>query len=235
MSKIKQVLGLLNPATNRAELMRAGAATVAVAVLSFGVYAAAQQTSAVSLNVTVNTALTFTTSSNNFTTINPGTVQFATTTLVLSTNDVNGYNVTLYGGNKGTGTNNLQNGTYSIPDQTEWVPGAATTTVGNAVRQGSLTNGANVLAFRMMTASSTNGGPLISTSWWGTTDNYVDTASTLWAGISSTTVQRQIGNAGIGSYSASAHLNSVLYYLNVAPTQQTGTYTAPLTYTATGN
>ena len=58
---------------------------------------------------------------------------------------------------------------------------------------------------------------------------------TLYAGISSSTVQRQVGNAGVGSYSAAAHLNEVQYYLNVAASQKTGSYTAPITLTATGN
>ena len=98
-----------------------------------------------------------------------------------------------------------------------------------------MVNSSNVLAFRVMTASSSNGQPFISTSWWGSADNYTDNASTLWAGIASATVQRQIGNAGAGSYSPSAHLNTVVYYLNVSASQPTGTYQAPITYTATGN
>ena len=164
---------------------------------------------------------------------------FASTTLSVLTNDTAGYNITLSGDQKNNQPqNNLQlNGATStqITDQTEWVPGNATTSAGNAARITSLVNSGNVLAFRVMTASTTNGVPFVATSWWGTQDNYVDNANTLWAGISSSTVQRQIGNAGAGSYSASAHLNTVLYYLNVSASQPTGTYNAPITYTATGN
>ena len=84
-----------------------------------------------------------------------------------------------------------------------------------------------------MTASGTT--PFRAATWWGSADSYVDSATTLWAGISSTTVSRQIGNAGTGSYSASEQLSSVLYYLDVPSSQQTGAYSCPLTYTATAN
>lgn len=195
----------------------------------------------VTLSVVVQTSLTFTTTNNGFssasTNITPGSVLFGTTTLSVVTNDNNGWNVTLSGDNKSTGNNNLQTAgnAYSIPDQTEWVAGTATTSAGNAVRQSAFVNSQNVLAYRVMSASSTNGAPFFASAWWGTADNYVDSANTLWAGISSSTASRQIGNAGLGSYSATAHLNTVLYYLLVASTQPTGTYTAPITYTATGN
>lgn len=194
-------------------------------------------TGAVTITTTVATSLTFTTttsSSDVFGTINAGSVKFATTTLDVSTNDVLGWTVSLSGDNKSTGNNNLQTAgnQYSITDQTEWVPGAATTSVGNAVRISSLINSQNVLAFRVMTASSTNGAVFYAPTWWGTADSYTDNANTLWAGISSSTVQRNIGSAGVGSYSANRHVNTVNYYLSVAATQATGSYSAPLTFTA---
>lgn len=196
--------------------------------------------STTTLTVTVNTSLTFTSTTNNFTTVTPGTPTFATTTINVTTNDTSGWNVTLSGDDKNLTNNNLQLGTppatsTQITDQTEWVNAAATTSAGTAVRISSFANSQNVLAFRVMSASSTNGAPFFATSWWGTADTYVDNANTLWAGIASSTVLRRIGNAGAGSYSATTHINTVLYYLNVAISQPTGTYTAPITYTATGN
>ena len=208
------------------------------AIFSLVLFATQAYAAAVTLSVTVNTSLTFSISTDQFSTLNPGTPTFATTTLSVATNNANGWIVSLSGDNKNTTNHNLQrtgDTTVQITDQTEWIPGAATTSVGNAVRIGSFTNSGNVLAFRLMTASSSNGGGFISTTWWGTTDSYADSATTLWAGISSSTVQRTIGNAGAGTYSASTHLNTVVYYVNVASTQKTGAYTAPLTYTATGN
>ena len=200
-------------------------------------------TGAVTITTTVATSLTFTTSTgtaDEFGTVTPGTPRFATTTLAVATNDNLGWLTSLSGDNKNLTNNNLQTGTppatsTQITDQTEWIPGTATTSAGNAVRITSLVNSNNVLAFRVMTASSTNGAPFYSTTWWGTADNYADNANTLWSGVPSSTVQRTIGNAGAGSYSASTHINTVLYYLNTAPTQLTGSYSAPLTFTAVGN
>ena len=60
----------------------------------------------------------------------PGTPIMATTTLSVTTNDANGYNIALSGTNKNSTNNNLQLGvmpSIQIPDQTEWVNGAATT------------------------------------------------------------------------------------------------------------
>lgn len=210
-----------------------GALLITVLLSSTIIYSVQAATSAVSLTATIQSALTFTTSSNQFGNVTPGTVAWATTTLDVATNATNGWNVALSGDNKATGINNMQLGanTASITDQTEWVPGAATTSGGTAVVQASLSNSGNVLAFRVMSASSTNGAGFLSTGWWGTSD-IAGTAK--WAGIASTTNgPRQIGNAGAGTYSASNHLNTVQYYLNVSATQPTGSYTAPLTYTAT--
>ena len=196
--------------------------------------------STVTLSVVVQTYFQLTTTTDNFTTITQGTVVFATTTLIANTNDAAGWNVTLSGDWKSSASGqNLQlfadGATSTIPDQVEWVDGSGTTTAGTAVRINSFANSQNVLAFRVMTASSTNGAGFLATTWWGTADNYIDSANTLWAGIASSTVARKIGNAGAGTYSATAHINTVLYYLKVANTQKTGTYNAPITYTGTGN
>lgn len=190
---------------------------------------------AVSLTVTVASALTFTSTTNQFGTLTPGTYKIATTTLLVSTNNTPGWNITLYGDDQSpteTVMDLTTDGTVGLTDQAEWVNGVATTSGGNAVVRASLDNSGNVLAFRVMSASSTNGTAFLSTGWWGTTD--VD-GTAKWAGIASTTVQRKIGDAGTGSYSASTHINTVQYYLNVPATQQTGTYDGNLTYTATAN
>ncbi|MEK7650592.1 MAG: hypothetical protein AAB364_01835 [Patescibacteria group bacterium] len=204
-------------------------------------------TQATTLTVTVNTALTFAIDNNGgntaFGTITPGTPLNATTTLSVTTNNSTGWIVALSGDNKDSSNHNLKCasggctvGTDQITDQTEWVPGTATTSAGNAATIAALANSGNVLAFRVMSASSTNGTPFLATTWWGTSDCYTTSvAGCLWAGIASSTVSRTIGNAGAGSYSASAHLNTVQYYLNVGASQKTGAYTAPLTYTATAN
>ncbi len=190
---------------------------------------------AVTLTVTVAQTLTFTTSTDQFGTLTPGAYKIATTTLSVTTNNTSGWNVALSGDDvTEPGGNTVcdldSDATVGITDQTQWVPGAATTTAGNAVARASLDSSGNVMAFRMMTASGS--APFISTTWWGSNDA---DGTALYAGIASSTVSRQIGNAGAGSYSASAHLNTVQYYLNVDSSQQQGAYSCPITYTATGN
>lgn len=197
-------------------------------------YGATQSTTSPTLTLTVQTSLTFTVTTNNFGNVEPSANKFATTTLDASTNNTSGWSVILYGTDQSpTDTVCEIDGadTDGITDDTEWIPGAATTTAGNATRF----NAEEVFAFRVMTASSTNGGVFWSTTWWGTVDDYADNASTLWAGIASSTLYRQIGNAGAGSYSANRHVNTVLYYLRVPNTQKTGAYSCPLVYAATAN
>lgn len=211
------------------------ASALITSVLFFSFYAYRAYGEAVTLSVTVASALTFTSSTDQFGTLTPGTYKVATTTLSVTTNNSNGWNITLYGDDQGTSNTVLDlttDASVGLNDQTEWVPGAATTTGGNAVVRASLDSSGDVLAFRVMSASSTNGAAFLSTSWWGTSDA---DGTAKWAGIASSTVQRQIGNAGVGSYSATAHLNTVQYYLDVAASQQTGSYDGGLTYTATAN
>lgn len=197
---------------------------------------AATQTT--TLSVVVNTSFTFAITNNAgttaFTALDPGTFRIATTTLSVTTNDVNGWTVALAGDDQSptdTVMDLSTDASVGITDQTEWVPGAATTSVGNAVVRASLDNTGQVLAFRVMSASSTNGTAFLAPTWWGATD--VDGVAK-WAGIASSTVSRLIGSAGAGSYSATAHLNTVQYYLDVPASQQTGTYTGALTYTGVG-
>ena len=189
---------------------------------------------AVLLTVTVAQTLTFTTSTDQFGTLTPGVYKIATTTLSVTTNNTAGWNVTLSGDDVAASTacDLDSDASVGITDQTQWVNGAATTTAGNAVVRASLDNSGDVFAFRVMSASSTNGASFLAPSWWGTSDA---DGTAKWAGVASSTVQRQIGNAGAGSYSASAHLNTVQYYLDVAPSQAQGAYSCPLTFTATGN
>lgn len=218
-----------------ADLMALVASVVITSVLFMSFYAYRAHAEAVSLSVTVASALTFTSSTDQFGTLTPGSFKVATTTLSVTTNNTNGWNVTLYGDSQSPSDTVMDLSTdasVGLTDQTEWIPGAATTTTGNAVVRASLDSSGDVLAFRVMSASSTNGGAFLSTSWWGATD--VD-GTAKYAGIASSTIQRQIGNAGVGSYSASAHLNTVQYYLDVPASQQTGSYDGGLTYTATAN
>ena len=202
-------------------------------------YVAFAETDGASLTATVSSTISATVSTDTFPSITAGgAVVFATSTLNVNTNNTSGWNVTLYGDDQATGNTVMDNDSdaaVGITDQTQWTAGAATTSVGTAVQIGSFDNSGDVLAFRVMSASSTNGTPFLATTWWGTEDSYADNANCLWAGIASTTDVTQIGNAGTGSYSASDHLNTVLYHLEVASTQQGGDYAGDLTYTTVVN
>src|SRR3989338_6867559 len=176
-------------------------------------------------------SLTFVVSTDNFSTLTPGSPVFATSTLSVDTNNSTGWNVTVVRDDSDTTLDLDSDATVNITDQTAWVPGAATTTAGNAARISSLINSGDVLAMRVMTASGTTA--FRAGSWWGTTDAYADSASTLWAGIPSTA--KQIGNSSVSCSGTNCALNTVLYYLDVPSTQKTGAYSGGITYTATMN
>ena len=182
-------------------------------------------------------SLTFVVTTNNFSSLSPGSPVFATSTLNVNTNNASGWNVTLSGDNVTLTAQTMNDGGAPVTEITDLDPqwiipaAAATTTAGNAV---AITNGQDALAFRVMSASSTNGVSFLSTAWWGTSDAMFN-ASQLWAGLASSTNVSRIGNAGTGSLSASDHLNTVQYYLDVPVSQKTATYTGTLTYTAVAN
>src|SRR3989344_4883986 len=179
------------------------------------------------------TSLSFVVSTNNFPNITPGAPVFATSTILVSTNNSSGWNVILYG-NDQSPTNTVcdldSDDTVGLTDQTEWVAPAATSTAGNAVRISSFDSSGDVLAFRLMTASGTVA--FRAPTWWGTVDDYGDNANTKWAGIASSSVYRMIGNS---NYSQTNSFSTILYYLDVPSSQQNGAYGCPLTISATAN
>lgn len=188
----------------------------------------------VTLQVQVQSSISFSVSTNNFPNLTPGTPVYATSTLTVSTNSSTGYNITLYGNDKST-TDTVMDLTtdpsVNITDQTEWIPGGgsspSTTTPGNAVLKANLDNSGKVLAFRVMASSSPK---FYASAWWGSDDT---DANALWAGIASSTVERMIGKSGV--YDSNTHIITVQYYLDVPASQQAGTYSGVITYTATVN
>lgn len=180
-------------------------------------------------------SLTLTVNSNPFGIVSSGGTQFATSTIAVSTSNSSGWSVNLTSDTRTTNLAAMElSGTPSVgvPDQLDWIPGAATTSAGDAVRISALGNAGNVFAFRVMTASGTPS--FEAASWWGSADSYSDTATTLWAGLaSSSAANSKIGNSNVQSVGTA--LNTVVYYLHVPVTQQTGVYSAPITVTATAN
>lgn len=215
-----------------------------IALIVFGgtyAYDAFANTSAQTetLTVTIANAVTFNVYTDSFGTLTPGTPKYATSTTVVTTNANAGWNIQMFGTNQGSGaasttlyiaadlaTDN------KIPDSTEWQPGAATTTAGNA---GNAT-GSTTLAFRVMTASSSPASnAFLATTWWGTSDVNLN-GNQKWAGVASTTaslIGKRIGIVKTGLYSASAYINTVQYYLDASASQKQGNYTGDITFTFT--
>lgn len=231
MKKIKAKLNALkNQLKIQKQDINLAIISVLAAVLVFaGIYANRAYGEPVSLSVTVNTTSTFTSSTNNFPALTPGTYVKATTTLSVATNTTGGWYIELNGDERATGNTTMDLSTdtsVGLTDDTEWIPGSATTSAGNAT---TITAGDDILAFRAMSASGSL--PFRSTAWWGTSDAEFN-AGQLWAGFSSTTATNErIGQVSSGDYQSTTQLISVQYYLDAPATQQTGSYTGGLTYT----
>ncbi len=206
-------------------------ASFAIALMIFsGIYAKYAGAETESLSVTVATASTFSVDTNNFSgDLTPGTPKQATSTISVLTNNSTGWYVELYGNSRATGDTTMDldtDASVGITDKTEWIPGSATTSAGNAA---SITSGDDVLAFRAMSASGTP--RFLSTSWWGTSDTMFN-ANQLWAGFASTTaVNKKIGQIITGDYNSGTALNTVQYYLDVSSGQRTGAYSGDLIFT----
>ena len=211
--------GTLNPRV--AEIAKAFFVTSGI--FSFVLFTTQAYASGVTLTVQVQQYLTYSASTaagDEFGSLVPGTPVFATTTLTAVTNDAHGWAVTL-GADNGNGTNHaLQlinpaaTSTYltrdpslQIADKTLLNTASLATT--SAANASSLTGSENVLAFRVMTASSSNGGAFYAPSWYGSDSANKLGGSTLWAGVPASTYPQIIGNAGYGSFSgATPHINA---------------------------
>ncbi|MFA6495479.1 MAG: hypothetical protein WCV87_03965 [Candidatus Paceibacterota bacterium] len=181
------------------------------------------------LTVTIADAITFTVSTDVFGTLTPDNPKFATSTTNVLTN-ASAWHIELYGDDQATGNTVMDLNTdasIGITDDTQWVPSdVGTSTAGNAT---TVTSGDNVLAFRVMSASSSGATSFLAPTWWGTSDVNFN-GSQLWAGIASTTASNnRIGSVSV--YSANNVINTVQYYLDVPASQVAGAYSGGLTYT----
>lgn len=175
----------------------------------------------VGLKNAASTTLTFTVDSNSetFPTLTPGILVATSSILSVSTNNSSGFNVTI-ARNDTTGTLS-KSGTY-IPDKSpNWSPGATCATAGNA--SASSTSEAS-LQFRVRVAGTDSSN--FCSAWWGSDDT---SGNALFAGIPSTAakiITRSSATSG-------ASVSYVTYDLDVPSTQNMGTYTGSVTYTAT--
>ncbi|TSD02149.1 MAG: hypothetical protein Athens071424_184 [Parcubacteria group bacterium Athens0714_24] len=210
----------------------AAAVTISLMIFS-GIYTQFVGAETEGLSVTVAQTSTFSVDTNNFSgDLTPGTPKYATSTISVLTNTTGGWYVELYGVDRATGNTTMDLSGYDsvgLTDDTEWIPGSATTTSSSQPAT-QLTSGEDVLSFRVMSASGTP--RFLSTTWWGTVDGWPGVGTTLWAGFaSSTATNLKIGQISSGDYSSGTALNTVQYYLDVPAGQQTGTYEGNLMYT----
>jgi hypothetical protein len=172
------------------------------------------------------TSLTFSTDSSteNFLPLSPGSLVATSSILTVTTNNATGFAITIQRVTA-AGTMSLgSNPAVTIPDKSpDWIAPAATSTAGNATAS---TTQPLTLQFRVA-KSGTDVGDYAS-SWWGTDDA---TANALFAGIPSTT-QTIIKTS---TAAVSTTTSSVFYDLNTPTTQQNGSYSGSVTYTATAN
>lgn len=177
-------------------------------------------TQTIVLTVTSTITLTLATSTVNLGTLAPGTPLNATTSLSVTTNDGNGWNLQVRR-DDATTTLNL-NGTSTpdttFPDATDWTYATPNATTSANV-------GAN-LSFRVFQTGTD--AALYNSSWWGSDDT---APNALFAGFPA--VDQQI--ATVASYVGAAQ--SVVYGFRAdAPgTQPGGTYIGTVTFTAITN
>lgn len=172
------------------------------------------------------TTLTFSTdaSSENFPALSPGTLSATTSILTVATNNSTGFNVTIQRQTASATMALSGNPSVMIPDKSpDWIAPAATSTAGNGTAS---TTQPLTLQFRVR-QTGTDAADYAS-SWWGPDDT---SANALFAGISSTS--QQIINRNTSAISTTTAY--VLYDLNVPASQQNGSYSGTLTYTATAN
>ena len=169
-------------------------------------------------------SLTFVVDSNSeaFPSFSPGTAVSTSSILYMNTTNSTGLNVSVTRSNS---TSTLMLGGSSvigIPDTTSWTPGNNCSTSGNSAAS---TSQPLTLKFRIK-QSGTDSGNYCS-AWWGAND----TSTALFAGLP-TTSQKIINRSTASSPTTTA---TVLYSINAPTSQNVGTYTGTVTYTAVAN
>lgn len=159
-------------------------------------------------------------STEAFGAITPATLAATSSILTARTDNSTGFNVTIQ---RSDPTGTMSSGSIYIPDKTAWVPGVDTSTAGNATAS---TTEPQTLQFRVRSAGTD--APNYASAWWGVSDT---TAAALFAGIPSTA--RLIVNRSSSALSTTTA--QVLYNVTVPITQQSGSYSGSIIYTATAN
>lgn len=155
--------------------------------------------------------------------LTPGTLVATSSIITIRSANQTGFSLAVRRSNA-TATLRLTTDTsLTIPDKTNWSPGLATTSAGNATAS---TTERLTLQFRVKQAGTDT--PNYASVWWGTDDT---TENALFAGLPAT--DKEIANRSISALATTTI--SVLYNLNVANTQASGAYSGDVIYTVTAN
>jgi len=176
------------------------------------------KTQTITLSVTSTITLTLADATVALGTLTPGTPIFAATSLSVTTNEYNGWNLQVKRDDPASTLN--MNGTstpdITFPDATPW---------NYSVPNGSITPGAN-LSFHVLQTGTD--AALYDAGLWGTDDT---APNALYAGFPS--ANQQI--ASVGSYVGTAQTVAYALQADAPGTQQSGNYSGTITMTAITN
>jgi hypothetical protein len=176
------------------------------------------------LTVTVQAAITLSlpVTTIAFPALTPGVPVATSSTSTISTNNATGFNFALSRSDDNATMDLTTNAAVDLPDMTEWVPAAVTTSVGRSASYGATTS----LAFRVPILGTTT--CLQADTWWG-----LDAAA-LYAGVpSSSAASKKIADCSV--YSSGNSTLPIWFKLDAPTTQQAGSYDGTVTYTVTTN
>ena len=159
----------------------------------------------------------------SFASLLPGGLSATSSLLYVGTNSFNGFNVTMNRSNSLATLINGSDASAYIPDKTNWSAPGATTTPGAATAS---TTEPFTLQFRVKKALTDT--PNYADQWWGSDDT---TPHAFFAGIPTT--QQTIANRSTPAPTPS--IIQVLYNAGVPASQETGTYSGDIVYSATVN
>ena len=218
LANIRRILQLV-PA---AALLVAGCGLVAYPFASSAQAATDSETPTLTVTVQAAITLTLPVTTIAFPALTPGTPVATSSTSTIATNNATGFNFALSRSDDNATMDLTTNAAIDIPDMTEWVPNAATTSAGTAASFGVTTS----LAFRVPILDTTT--CLQAATWWG-----VD-ASALYAGVpTSSAASKKIADCSV--YSSGNSSLPIWFKLDVPSTQQAGSYDGTVTYTVTTN
>jgi len=140
-------------------------------------------------------------------------------TLTVTTNNAGGFNIKVALTGSDTTLDLDSDPAINITDHTAWNATTPNSTI--------ITSGDNFLAFRVKQTGTDS--DCYSTTWWGTADGLGSTSKYAGFPTPSDTIVNDV------TYESSSAASVILYYIDVANTQQTGTYGGGVTYTATVN